>query len=183
MQNLKISNIFLIGPMGTGKSTIGKALAKAINRMFYDVDEEIERKAGASIAWIFDIEGESGFRAREKRIVDELTQKKDIVLATSGGAILDPDSRALLASRGTVIYLKTSLNEQYERTKNDSKRPLLQVENLEETLQKLNAEREALYGNLADVAFDTDSVGVKNIVNNILQYLTKNQRGFFLPEA
>ncbi len=164
-------NIFLIGPMGTGKSTIGRALAKEMKRSFYDVDEVIEKKTGASIAWIFDVEGEAGFRLREKRVVDELTQKTDIVLATSGGAILDPDNRALLASRGTVIYLKTSLSEQYERTKNDSKRPLLQVDNLEETLQRLSKEREDLYTNLADAVFDTDHVGIKNIVIQILKYL------------
>jgi shikimate kinase len=164
-------NIFLIGPMGTGKSTIGRALAKEMSRPFYDVDETIEKKTGASIAWIFDIEGESGFRAREKKVVDELTKKSDIVLATSGGAVLEPDNRAMLASRGIVVYLKTSLNEQYERTKNDSKRPLLQVDNLEDTLQRLNEEREALYSNLADVAFDTDKVGIKNIVMLILNYL------------
>lgn len=157
--------------MGTGKSTIGRALAKEMKRPFYDVDDTIEQKAGASIAWIFDIEGEEGFRLREKRVVDELTQKSNIVLATSGGAILDPENRAHLASRGTVIYLKTSLTEQYERTKNDSKRPLLQVGNLEETLKKLHTERNDIYSDLADVAFDTDHVGVKNIVNQIMAYL------------
>lgn len=171
MHDSRISNIFLIGPMGTGKSTIGRALAKEMKRSFYDVDEMIEKKTGASIAWIFDIEGEAGFRLREKRVVDELTKKTNIVLATSGGAVLDPENRAMLASRGTVIYLKTSLNEQYERTKNDSRRPLLQVDDLEETLKRLSEERSTLYSNLADAAFETDHVGVKNIVNYIMKYL------------
>lgn len=157
--------------MGTGKSTIGRALAKEMHRPFYDVDETIVEKAGASIAWIFDIEGEAGFRIREKRVVDELTKKSDIVLATSGGAILDSENREKLASRGIVVYLKTSLTEQYERTKNDSKRPLLQVDNLEEKLKSLHVERSDIYSNLADVSFDTDHIGVKNIVNNIMQYL------------
>lgn len=164
-------NVFLIGPMGTGKSTIGRALAKEMKRVFYDVDETIEQKAGASIAWIFDVEGEAGFRLREKRVVDELTQKTNIVLATSGGAVLDSENRAHLASRGTVIYLKTSLTEQYERTKNDSKRPLLQVDNLEETLEKFHTERSDIYSSLADAAFDTDHVGIKNVVNQIVEYL------------
>ncbi len=167
------ANVFLIGPMGTGKSSIGRALAKEMKRPFYDVDETIEQRAGASIAWIFDVEGEEGFRLREKKIVDELTQKTNIVLATSGGAILDPENRGYLASRGTVIYLKTSLAEQYERTKNDSKRPLLQVDNLEETLQKLHSERKDIYSGLADVAFDTDQVGIKNVVSQIIEYLER----------
>lgn len=167
------TNVFLIGPMGTGKSSIGRALAKEMKRPFYDVDEAIEQKAGASVSWIFDVEGEEGFRLREKRVVDELTQKNNIVLATSGGAILDADNRAYLASRGTVIYLKTSLAEQYERTKNDSKRPLLQVDNLEETLKKLHVERKELYSSLADATFDTDQVGIKNVVSQILEYLQK----------
>lgn len=167
---MRHSNIFLIGPMGTGKSTIGRMLAKEVNRPFFDMDEVIEAKTGATIAWIFDVEGEAGFRIREKRVLDELTQKSQIILATSGGAILDAESRAMLASRGTVVYLKTSLGEQYERTKNDSKRPLLQVDNLEERLESLNSERESLYSNLADVTFDTDHVGIRNIVNQIIKY-------------
>ena len=171
MHDVSASNIFLIGPMGTGKSTIGRALAKVMQRQFYDVDEVIEEKTGATVAWIFDIEGESGFRVREKRVVDELTQKSSIVLATSGGAVLDSENRAMLASRGTVIYLKTSLSEQYERTKNDEKRPLLQVDNLKETLHQLNTERELLYQDLADATFYTDHMGVKNVVNHIIAYL------------
>lgn len=167
------SNIFLIGPMGTGKSTIGRALAKAMGRSFYDVDEVIEKNTGANIAWIFDVEGEAGFRAREHRVVDELTQKTNIVLASSGGAVLDPSNRAMLASRGIVIYLKTSLSEQYERTKNDTKRPLLQVDNLAETLHKLHETRKSLYHDLADITFETDHVGVKNIVLQIVAYLEK----------
>jgi shikimate kinase len=167
------TNVFLIGPMGTGKSSIGRALAKEMKRPFYDVDETIEQKTGASVSWIFDVEGEEGFRLREKRVVDELTQKSNIVLATSGGAILDADNRAYLASRGTVIYLKTSLAEQFERTKNDSKRPLLQVDNLEETLKNLHTERKDLYSSLADVTFDTDQVGIKNVVSQIMEYLER----------
>jgi shikimate kinase len=157
--------------MGTGKSSIGRALAKEMKRPFFDVDEVIVEKAGASVAWIFDVEGEEGFRLREKRVVDELTQKTNIVLASSGGAILDPENRAHLTSRGTVIYLKTSLAEQYERTKNDSKRPLLQVNNLEETLERLHHERAEIYKSLADKEFDTDQVGIKNLVKQIIQYL------------
>lgn len=166
-----LPNIFLIGPMGTGKSTIGRALAQAMQREFYDVDETIEKNSGVSITWIFDVEGEEGFRQREHKVVDELTQKEKIVLATSGGAILDSRNRAFLTSRGIVVHLKTSLGEQYERTKNDSKRPLLQVDNLKETLQKLHDERVALYNQVADATFETDNVGVKNIVNHILAYL------------
>ncbi len=167
------TNVFLIGPMGTGKSSIGRALAKEMKRPFFDVDETIEQKTGASISWIFDVEGEEGFRLRERKVVDELTQKSNIVLATSGGAILDPDNRACLASRGTVIYLKTSLAEQFERTKNDSKRPLLQVDDLENTLEKLHGERGDLYSSLADATFDTDQIGIKNVVSRIMEYLER----------
>ena len=110
MSIVKVRNIFLIGPMGAGKSTIGRALAKELKLEFYDSDEVIEERAGADISWIFDIEGEEGFRRREQKVIDELTQKTNIVLATGGGVVITPENRNALAGRGTVIYLKTSFN-------------------------------------------------------------------------
>lgn len=171
MSIVKVRNIFLIGPMGAGKSTIGRALAKELKLEFYDSDEVIEQRAGANIGWIFDIEGEEGFRRREQKVIEELTQKTNIVLATGGGAIMTPENRIALSARGIVIYLKTSLQQQYERTKRDTKRPLLQTDNLEERLESLGEEREPHYTELADVSFDTDKLTVKAVANNIIKYL------------
>lgn len=171
MSIVKVRNIFLIGPMGAGKSTIGRTLAKELKLEFFDTDEVIEERAGANIAWIFDIEGEDGFRKREQKVIDELTQKSNIVLATGGGAVMTPENRNALAGRGTVIYLKTSLAQQYERTKRDTKRPLLQTEDLETRLVDLETEREHLYAGLADVSFETDKLTVKAVANNIIKYL------------
>src|SRR3990167_5637819 len=151
MTIVKVRNIFLIGPMGAGKSTIGRALAKELKLEFYDSDEVIEQRAGANIAWIFDIEGEEGFRLREQKVIDELSQKTNIVLATGGGAVMTPENRNVLAARGTVIYLKTSIQQQHERTKRDTKRPLLRTDNLEARLKELDQERAPYYDELADV--------------------------------
>lgn len=171
MSMVKVRNIFLVGPMGAGKSTIGRALAKELKLDFYDSDEVIEKRAGADISWIFDIEGEEGFRQREIKVIDELTQKNNIVLATGGGVIISPENRSVLAARGTVIYLKTSLEQQYERTKRDTRRPLLQTENLTERLEELRDERQPYYEELSDISFETDKLTVKAVANNIIKYL------------
>jgi shikimate kinase len=171
MSIVKVRNIFLIGPMGAGKSTIGRTLAKELKLEFYDTDEVIEERTGADIAWIFDVEGEEGFRVREQKIIEELTQKNNIVLATGGGVITTPENRNALAGRGTVIYLRASLQQQYERTKRDTKRPLLQTDDLESKLESLKAEREPLYEELADISFETDKLTVKAVANNIVKYL------------
>lgn len=171
MSMVKVRNIFLIGPMGAGKSTIGRALAKELKLEFYDTDEVIEDRTGATISWIFDVEGEDGFRRREQKVVDELTQKNNIVLATGGGVIMTPENRNALAGRGTVIYLRTSLAQQFERTKRDTKRPLLQTPNLEDRLEVLRDEREPFYEELADVSFETDKLTVKAVANKIIKYL------------
>lgn len=171
MSMMKVRNIFLVGPMGAGKSTIGRALAKELKLDFFDSDEVIEQRAGADISWIFDIEGEEGFRQREIKIIDELTQKQNIVLATGGGVIISPENRSVLAARGTVIYLKTSLEQQYERTKRDTRRPLLQTDNLTERLEELRDARQPYYEELSDVSFETDKLTVKAVANNIVKYL------------
>jgi len=171
MSIVKVRNIFLIGPMGAGKSTIGRTLAKELKLQFYDSDEVIEARSGADIAWIFDVEGEEGFRKREQKIIEELTQKNNIVLATGGGVIMTPENRNALVARGTVIYLKTSLQQQFERTKRDTKRPLLQTEDLEGRLEDLRQEREPFYEELADISFETDKLTVKAVANNIIKYI------------
>ena len=157
--------------MGAGKSTIGRTLAKELKLQFYDTDEVIEERTGADISWIFDVEGEEGFRIREQKIIDELTQINNIVLATGGGVIMTPENRNALAARGTVIYLKASLHQQFERTKRDTKRPLLQTDDLEGRLVDLKEEREPFYEELADVSFETDKLTVKAVANNIIKYL------------
>jgi shikimate kinase len=167
----KVHNIFLIGPMGAGKSTIGRTLAKELKLEFFDSDEVIEERSGASIAWIFDVEGEDGFRRREQKVIDELTQKNNIVLATGGGVVMTPENRNALAGRGTVIYLRTSLQQQFERTKRDTKRPLLQTDDLAGRLETLRYEREPFYEDMADISFETDKLTVKAVANNIIKYI------------
>ncbi len=172
MSIVKVRNIFLIGPMGAGKSTIGRTLAKELKLDFYDSDEVIEERTGADISWIFDVEGPEGYRRREQKVIEELTQKTNIVLATGGGVIMTPENRNALAGRGTVIYLKTSLQQQFERTKRDStKRPMLQAKDIEQRLEQLRVECEPLYEELADVSFDTDRLTVKSVSTHIIKYI------------
>ncbi len=172
MSIVRVRNIFLIGPMGAGKSTIGRTLAKELKLEFYDSDEVIEESTGADISWIYDVEGEAGYRRREQKVIEELTQKSNIVLATGGGVIMTPENRNALAGRGTVIYLKTSLQQQFERTKRDStKRPMLQTKDLEKRLEALRIECEPLYEELSDMSFDTDKLTVKAVANNIIKYI------------
>lgn len=165
-------NIFLVGPMGAGKSTIGRKLAKLLHMDFYDSDIEIEKRTGADISWVFDIEGELGFRLREKKIILELTKKNGIVLATGGGSVLSYTSRKRLVSNGIVIYLKTSIKKQLIRTHYDNKRPLL-TSNLNESrkkiLEKLSSLRNPLYESIADFIILTDQDSTKSIVNKILK--------------
>lgn len=172
MSIVRVRNIFLIGPMGAGKSTIGRTLAKELKLEFFDSDEVIEESTGADISWIYDVEGEAGYRRREQKVIEELTQKSNIVLATGGGVIMTPENRNALAGRGTVIYLKTSLQQQFERTKRDStKRPMLQTKDLEKRLEALRIECEPLYEELSDMSFDTDKLTVKAVANNIIKYI------------
>ncbi|HHJ14047.1 MAG TPA: shikimate kinase AroK [Gammaproteobacteria bacterium] len=168
-------NFFLVGPMGAGKSTIGRQLARALGREFIDSDREIERRTGVDIPLIFELEGESGFRKREHDIIDELTKRSGIVLATGGGAVLDPDNRRHLASRGRVIYLKTSVEQQLQRTTRDRNRPLLQTPNPRERLQQLLAEREPLYRELADLVIETDGCRVRDVVQKICNQVEENR--------
>lgn len=154
--------------MGAGKSTIGRIIAKSLKIDFYDSDEMIEERTGADIAWIFDIEGEEGFRKREQAVIDELTQQQDVVLATGGGVVLSSQNRAALASRGAVVYLRTSLEAQIERTRRDTRRPLLQTDDIETRIQELWHEREPYYRELADLSFDTDEHSVKAVANQII---------------
>jgi len=167
----KHKNIFLIGPMGAGKSSVGKYLANQLEMDFYDTDEEIETRTGVDIGWIFDVEGADGFRKREEAVVADLVKVPNIVLATGGGTILSANSRALLHNHGVVVYLEVSLEYQGARTVNESRRPLLRVSNREETLIKLQQEREPLYNEIADFRVLTDQRSVRIVAEEIINWL------------
>ena len=164
-------SLFLTGPMGAGKSTIGCQLSKQLKRPFHDSDHEIEKRTGVDIPLIFELEGEAGFRKREAAVIDELTQLPGIILATGGGAILDPVNRQHLHERGTVIYLHTSVDQQLSRTARDRNRPLLQTENPRARLEALMRVREPLYREIADLVIDTDNKRVQDVVRQICKYL------------
>jgi shikimate kinase len=169
MNSKETNNIFLIGPMGAGKTSVGKLLAKILNYQFYDSDQVIEEQSGADIPWIFDIEGEEGFRRREIKAIDDLTKKQDIVLATGGGVILKKENRQHLATRGKVFFLKVSVEEQVKRTCKSRNRPLILNTNALETFDKLKKEREPLYYSVADYIIDTDHGSIRGIVKSILE--------------
>ncbi|CAN7679846.1 bifunctional shikimate kinase/3-dehydroquinate synthase AroKB [Pseudoduganella sp. LjRoot289] len=165
------SNIFLVGLMGAGKTTIGRILARKLGLKFIDSDHEIEARTGASIPWIFEIEGEPSFRRREAEVIRDLTALRGVVLATGGGAILNPDSRELLKARGTVIYLRASVNSILARTAHDKNRPLLQTADPRKKLEELMAQREPLYEELAHIVIDTGRPNVQSMVHTILNQL------------
>jgi len=164
------SNIFLIGPMGAGKSTIGRSLARKLHMHFYDSDQEIERHTGAAVALIFEIEGEQGFRKREAEMIAELTHQSNIVLATGGGAVLDAKTREILGKRGFVVYLRTGLEHLLRRTAKDTKRPLLKNADPGEKLRELMFARGPLYEALADLIVDTGQRSVPAIINEIVEH-------------
>lgn len=163
--------IFLVGPMGAGKSTIGRLIARALKLEFLDADTEIEQRTGADIPWIFDVEGEAGFRDREQQVIAELTQRNRIVLATGGGVVLRAENRRALSSRGFVIYLKTTLEEQLRRTGGDRKRPLLNVDDPERVLRELTEQRHPLYAEIADLSVESDSSSPKVVAQRVLAQL------------
>lgn len=167
-------NIFLIGPMGAGKSTIGRQLSQQLHMEFYDSDQEIEKRTGADINWVFDLEGESGFRKREQKVIHELTQKHGIVLATGGGSVKFKDNRNVLSSRGIVIYLETTIDKQLLRTKRDKTRPLLQFHDSNRLiLENLASERNVLYEEIADITVKTDNQSAKSVAYHIIHLLGK----------
>ncbi|MCB1773458.1 MAG: shikimate kinase AroK [Gammaproteobacteria bacterium] len=167
----KPNRIFLIGPMGAGKTTIGKQLAQALGMEFRDSDLEIQRRTGVDIPTIFEYEGEDGFRQREEQAIDDLTQLDNQVMATGGGAVVRPANRQHLSARGIVFYLACSAEQQYERTYRDRNRPLLQTENPLERLRALMEEREPLYRSTADYEVSTEGRNAGTVVNDILDRL------------
>ena len=170
-------NIFLIGPMGAGKTTIGRQLARELKRPFYDSDRVIEENTGANIPLIFDLEGEVGFRKREQATIDELTLLKDIVLATGGGAVLKEENRKHLRERGTTFYLFTDLESLLERTQKDKNRPLLHGDESPETvLKRLMDERDPLYRQTADHIIDTGNSSIRGAIKAIIACLKSNSK-------
>jgi shikimate kinase len=164
-------SIFLVGPMGAGKSAVGKRLARRLQREFRDADAEIEARTGVDISFIFEKEGEEGFRRREGRAIDELTALPAIVLATGGGAVMDEGNRRLLAARGLVVYLHASVAEQLQRTRHSRHRPLLDTPDPEARLRSLMAVREPLYREVADLVIDTDGRKVGAVAEEIRRRL------------
>ncbi|MBX3708579.1 MAG: shikimate kinase AroK [Gammaproteobacteria bacterium] len=169
--NAGLNNIFLIGPMGAGKTSVGRYLSKKLNKDFYDSDQEIEKRTGVSLTWIYDLEGLAGFRQREMKVIDELSMLSNIVLSTGGGCVETPEVRDFLYQRGTVIYMEVSLQTQLSRLKRDKKRPLLQGENPQEVLIQLWEEREPYYENIADFTVVTDNRSVHDVCEEILTWL------------
>lgn len=164
-------NIYIVGPMGAGKSTIGRQIAQQLHLEFVDSDTEIERRTGAEIAWVFDVEGEDGFRKREADVISDLTEQQGIVLATGGGSIISKDVRNKLSARGFVVYLETTIDKQVARTQRDKRRPLLRSDNPRQVLEDLAGERNPLYEEIADLTVHTDDQSAKLVAKEIIDKL------------
>jgi shikimate kinase len=168
------TKIYLIGPMGAGKSTIGKQLAASMGLEFIDSDNVIRERTGVDIATIFEYEGEKGFRKREAKIIEELTQRDNLVMATGGGAVTTPEVANNLASRGFVVYLHCSPEQQYERTIHDKARPLIQTDDPKATLESLMEVREPLYREFADLVVTTEKRSAASVTREVTQYFDEN---------
>lgn len=167
----KHTNIILVGLMGAGKTTVGRLLARHLDKCFYDSDHELVRRNGVTIPVIFEVEGEAGFRKREEAVIDELSSLDNVVLATGGGAVLSAQTRALLKSRGTVVYLRGTVEELWQRTRHDRNRPLLQTADPKARLRELYTQRDPLYREVADVVIDTSRQNVNALVRQLEQKL------------
>ena len=164
-------NIFLIGPMGAGKSAVGRQLAKLLHLSFVDSDDEIETRTGVDIPFIFEKEGEDGFRKREAKVIDDLSAMESVVLATGGGAVADPQNRSRLGARGFVVYLYTTVDQQLARTQKGRERPMLANGDSRNILEDLMAVRDPLYREIADLTVETDGRKVKAVASEILERL------------
>jgi len=164
-------NIFLIGPMGAGKSAVGRQLAKLLHLSFVDSDDEIETRTGVDIPFIFEKEGEDGFRKREAKVIDDLSAMESVILATGGGAVVDPQNRSRLGARGFVVYLYTTVDQQLARTHKGRERPMLANGDSRKILEDLMAVRDPLYREIADLTVETDGRKVKAVASEILERL------------
>jgi len=170
---MSTNSIFLIGPMGAGKSAVGRKLAGSRGFEFVDSDEAIEERTGVDIPFIFDKEGEAGFRVREAKVIEELTQLEGVILATGGGSAMNPDSRKLMAERGIVVYLYASVEQQLERTRKGRERPLLRDRDPKDVLSELMEIRDPQYREIADIIIETDGRHVTSVVREIEKKLTE----------
>ena len=168
-------NVFLVGMMGAGKTSVGKLLARKLGKVFYDSDHVIEERTGVRIPVIFELEGEAGFRARETTVLEELTAVSGVVVATGGGAVLSAHNRAILRERGKVVYLRASVSELWNRTRHDRNRPLLQTADPYARLCELHAMRDPLYREVAHVIMDTGTQSLKSLVSKLEQRLLSTQ--------
>ncbi|ORU92250.1 MAG: shikimate kinase [Cycloclasticus sp. symbiont of Bathymodiolus heckerae] len=169
------NNIYLIGPMAAGKSTVGKLLAKRLSREFYDTDVEIIKCTGVEISLIFELEGEEGFRKRETDKLKILSELDNAVIATGGGIVLKEENRKILQATGQIIYLQCSVDQQLSRTKFDTKRPLLQIKNPRAKLEELMELRAPIYESIADVVISTNKTNSKRVINSILDKLNNDE--------
>jgi len=174
---MKFRNIFLIGPMGAGKTTIGKNISKMSALLFFDSDHELQKSTGVSLDWLVTIEKESGLRNREHNILKKLVQKQGIILATGGGTILRQENRTLLMENGLIIYLKTSIKSQKNRTRHSKEnRPALNnTDDLDQTFTQLAQEREKIYLTMCHLSYDTTTSSAQNVSNKIIKYLKTHQ--------
>lgn len=170
MKNVR--NVFLVGPMGAGKSAVGRHLARALHLTFVDSDDEIEKRTGVDIPFIFEKEGEAGFRKREAAVIDALSRMDGVVLATGGGAVVNPDSRSILGGRGFVVYLYTSVDQQLVRTRKGRDRPLIDNDDPRATLEALLDERDPLYREIADLVVETDGRKVNAVANEVVEHIS-----------
>ncbi len=164
-------NIFLVGPMGAGKSAVGRQLARMLHLTFMDSDDEIENRTGVDIPFIFEKEGEDGFRKRESKVIDDLSKMDAVVLATGGGAVIKAENRSHLGGRGLVVYLYTTVDQQLARTKKGRERPLLGNGDRKQILEGLMSERDSMYREIADLIVETDGRKVRAVVNEIVERL------------
>ncbi|MFP6795769.1 MAG: shikimate kinase AroK [Pseudomonadales bacterium] len=167
---MKHRSVFLVGLMAVGKSSVGRQLADELGYTFYDSDDEVESRAGAEIAWIFDVEGETGFRDRETQVINELTPLDGIVLATGGGVVLREENRRVLSDRGFVAYLTSPISLLVERTRKDTRRPMLRDKDPVATLKGFARERGPLYESVADRTFVTDGSSVRNVAREVARW-------------
>jgi shikimate kinase len=172
-----LENIYLVGLMGAGKTSVGKALAKRLHKEFFDTDQEIERATGVRIPVVFEFEGEAGFRARETRVLRELVRRRNVVLATGGGIVLNEDNRRLLVDNGTVVYLRASVEDLWARTRYDKNRPLLRTADPVAKLSELFVQRDPLYREVAALIVDTGSQSVGSLTSSLEKRLLQHARG------
>jgi shikimate kinase len=172
----KLPNIYLIGPLGAGKSSVGRRLSRMTHQHFIDTDEEIEQRSGVDLNWIFEVEGEPGYRKREATLIEELCKKSNTLLSTGGGSVLVESNRKALMNTGTVIYLEVSFQLQFERTqRRRGTRPVLEAgeESFKDNLRNLNEEREALYQQIADHTYKTDNLDAQHLARLIFDDISQ----------